>query len=157
MQHAQRLPALKQVRAAIQPAGGAGLLQKLAARPVFPASPGLAAAVEQATASISSLPALNTLQAGLESRNAFSPGVIGSITGSSRQNGAPALGAGRVGWQEKQRVAAMAHADNAYAHIQVGWQTTVFLKQKVWSRHINFRGDHSAQHQGWLYAACALF
>ncbi|KAL4443954.1 hypothetical protein ABPG75_011691 [Micractinium tetrahymenae] len=111
-QHAQHMPALKQAVSAAQPASGAAALQKLAARPVFPASPALAAAVPHASAGLSSLPAISTLHAGLEAGTVLAPGS------DALRSGAPALGGGRATWLDKQRSAAAAAVQDVYGQIQ---------------------------------------
>ena len=112
VQRAQHLPAIKQAQAAARPASGAAALHKLACRPVFASSPGLAAAIEQAAAGIASLPGISTLQAGVDSGGAFSPGAAGGIAGLP--------GTQRPGWQDRKRTAAAAQVDAVYAQIQVG-------------------------------------
>ncbi|PSC75637.1 hypothetical protein C2E20_0967 [Micractinium conductrix] len=110
VQRAQHLPAIKQAQAAARPASGAAALHKLACRPVFASSPGLAAAIEQAAAGIASLPGISTLQAGVDSGGAFSPGAAGGIAGLP--------GTQRPGWQDRKRTAAAAQVDAVYAQIQ---------------------------------------
>lgn len=119
-QRAQHLPSLKQAHAATLPPARAASLRRLAARPVFPASAGLAAAVGQTTASISSLSGISTMQAGLESQQAFSPGALGGASAATRaQPGLPRLGSGRLGWREKREAEAARLVDQAYSHIKV--------------------------------------
>ncbi|EFN56738.1 hypothetical protein CHLNCDRAFT_51510 [Chlorella variabilis] len=118
-QRAQHLPSLKQAHAATLPPARAASLRRLAARPVFPASAGLAAAVGQTTASISSLSGISTMQAGLESQQAFSPGALGGASAATRaQPGLPRLGSGRLGWREKREAEAARLVDQAYSHIK---------------------------------------
>lgn len=105
VQRVQQLPALRQARAATQPASNAAALRKLATHPAFPAPPSLAAALAQAAASVRSPSAIATLQAGLE---------------SSQGHDLPPLGgAGRPGWQEKRQAATEVHVDAVYRQIQV--------------------------------------
>lgn len=118
VQHAQHMPALKQAAAAARPASSAGTLRTLAGRPVFPASPTLAAAVAGATSSLGSLPAISTLQAGLEAGAPFTPGT------AAARSGAPALAGGRATWMDRQRSEAAAHVEEVYCRIQAstgGW------------------------------------
>jgi hypothetical protein len=112
----QHLPALRQAQAATRPAGTASALRKIAARPVFLASPALAAAVGQAAASISSLPGIASLQAGLESKQAFRALGTAAVLGSPSLRGQGKRGAGTT---------AAAQKDAAFAQIQVGTGRTV--------------------------------
>lgn len=110
VQHAQHLPSLQQAKAAVRSASGTAALQKLMNRPVFPASPAVAAAVGQAAASIASLPGISTLQAGLESSKAFSPGDDSPAGSALVQVG------GRAALQGKRHAAVV---DAVYSQIQV--------------------------------------
>lgn len=109
VQRVQQLPALQKARTAAQPASPvAAALQKLAARPGFPASPGLAATVQQAAANVSSLSAISTLHAGLECGLGDGPQAAG----------ARALGAGRLSWHAKRQAAAAASVNEVHERIQ---------------------------------------
>lgn len=119
VQHAQHLPSLRQAHAATLAPARAQSLRELAGRPVFPASAALAAAASQAAASTGSLSGISTLQAGLESKHAFS--ASGALSGGSSrgQQGLPLLGAGRPGWQERKQAKAAVLVEQAYAQVQV--------------------------------------
>ncbi|KAI3427196.1 hypothetical protein D9Q98_007132 [Chlorella vulgaris] len=118
VQHAQHLPSLRQAHAATLAPARAQSLRELAGRPVFPASAALAAAASQAAASTGSLSGISTLQAGLESKHAFS--ASGALSGGSSrgQQGLPLLGAGRPGWQERKQAKAAVLVEQAYAQVQ---------------------------------------
>lgn len=132
--HAQHMPSLKQAVAAAMPASRADAMQKLAGRPAFPASRAASAMVARASASIASLPAISTLQAGLEAGAAFPLGTAAVHSGRLAQ------GAARATRLDKQRSAAAAHVEDVYCRMQVGptgrggaWVLVVGERLGIWS------------------------
>lgn len=122
MQRVQQLPALQKARAAAQPPSPtAAALQKLGRRPPHPAFPGLTA-VQQAVVGVSSLSALSTLQAGLDS------GLVASASAA----GAPQLAAGRLTWEGKRQAAAAICVEQVYGEIQASHKGRGLGRRRLW-------------------------